>query len=107
MIPDDAPQLRDLSDLPLELGNHSAQAGHMLDRHPDGTWFCATCTGTPTSDLLAILDAYQPMREAVRGLVAMFVSDGFTDEGARALTVHAVCGYRFNLPTDDGGESNG
>lgn len=51
---------------------------------------------TPQVDLLTIIDDYEPMREVLRGIVAIFISDGFTDEQARALAVTTVTGYRFN-----------
>jgi hypothetical protein len=41
-------------------------------------------------DLLAILDAFEPMRETLRGIVAAFVTDGFSDEQARVLAVHIL-----------------
>lgn len=54
----------------------------------------------PQIDYLAIIDSFDPMRETMRGIVAMFVADGFTDEQARALAVTTATGYRFN--TDNG-----
>lgn len=56
----------------------------------------------PAIDYLAIIDGYEPMREMLRGIVAMFVADGFTDEQARALAVYTATGYRFN---DDSGST--
>jgi hypothetical protein len=50
----------------------------------------------PEIDLLAILDEFEPMREMMRGLVAVFVADGFTEEQARPLAVTVATGYRFN-----------
>lgn len=58
-------------------------------------------TEEPKPDLLAILDAFEPMRETMRGVVAMFCADGFTIEQARALAVNCATGYRFNATTDD------
>lgn len=55
-------------------------------------------SGAPEVDFLAILDGFEPMRETLRGIVAMFVSDGFTDEQARALAVTTWTGYRFSDP---------
>ncbi len=55
----------------------------------------------PKIDFLAILDGYEPMRETMRGIVAMFITDGFTDEQARALAVTTVTGYRFNSAGDE------
>ena len=48
-------------------------------------------------DLLAIIDAFEPMRESVRGVVAMFRADGFDDDSARALAVTTITGWRFNV----------
>lgn len=39
---------------------------------------------------LVMLDEFAPMREALRGLVAALVEDGFSDEQARALVVHMM-----------------
>lgn len=39
-------------------------------------------------DPLVLVDNFEPLRETLRGIVAMFVADGFTDEQARQLTVH-------------------
>jgi len=36
-------------------------------------------------DLLTVLDQMQPFVETVRGMVALFVNDGFTDDQARDL----------------------
>jgi len=52
-------------------------------------------------DYLAIIDGFEPMRETLRGIVAMFVADGFTDEQARALAVNCVTGYRFNTESGE------
>lgn len=56
---------------------------------------------TPQIDYLAIIDGFEPMRETMRGIVAMFVSDGFTEEQARALAVTTATGYRFNASEGD------
>jgi hypothetical protein len=41
-------------------------------------------------DPLALIDSLEPLRETVRGMVAIFVQDGFTEEQARELVVHFI-----------------
>lgn len=38
-------------------------------------------------DPLSFIDDLEPLREALRGLVASFVQDGFSEEQARELAV--------------------
>lgn len=45
---------------------------------------------TEPPDYLAMIDSMQPWREMLRGMVAMLVADGFTDEESRALTAAAM-----------------
>jgi hypothetical protein len=40
-----------------------------------------------SDDPLSMIDEFEPMRETLRGIVAMFVADGFTDDQARELAV--------------------
>lgn len=42
-------------------------------------------TAAEPVDLLGILDEFEPMREVLTGLVAAFVSDGFTEPQARDM----------------------
>lgn len=63
--------------------------------------------GEPSGpDLLAIIDAFDQSRELVRGVVAMFRSDGFSDAEARALAVNALTGYRYTYEVGDDGEAS-
>jgi hypothetical protein len=36
-------------------------------------------------DALSVLDMFEPVREELRGVVAIFVQDGFTEEQAREM----------------------
>ncbi len=46
-------------------------------------------SGDQKNDPLAVIDAMQPWLEEMRGLVAVLVADGFSDEQARDLVVAA------------------
>jgi hypothetical protein len=59
----------------------------------------------PNEPYMTMFDLIQPYREMLRGLVAQFVSDGFTDEQARVLVVKLLT---TEAPKDDeSGESDG
>jgi hypothetical protein len=45
----------------------------------------------PMDDPLAFFDGIEPLRETLRGMVAAFVADGFTDQQARKIAVKVLC----------------